>query len=102
MVRVRPRVAGEDVIICLATLVPHRGVGQLAVTSRGFEGQFAVRKNEGENTGSSRLEASESVAGETVGSLLGVHVQEGDQLRPGEGDVMEIFLRILNVKFSCL
>ena len=94
--------AGGGMVIGPTSVIPHLGVGLVVLTFPIFEGQFTVRIHEGENTGSSRLESGESVAGETVGSLQGVHVQEGDQLRPGEGDVLEIFLHILNIQFSCL
>ena len=100
MVRVSSGEAGGDVVIGPTHLKSDRRVGLLVLTLAILEGQFTVRVDEGENTGSSSLEAGESVAGETVGSLQGVHVEEGDQLRPSEGQRLEMFLRLLNIQFS--
>ena len=102
VVLVSSGVAGRGDVIGPALLVHHRRVRLVVLTFPSFQGQFTVRVDEGENTGSSWLEAGESVAGETVGSLLGVHVEEGHQLGPSEGQTLEIFLRLLDVQFSTL
>ena len=100
MVVVAPGEAGGGVVIPPTLVISDRAAGLVLLTEPSFEGQLAVRIHEGESTGSSRLEAGESVAGETVGSLQGVHVEEGDQLRPSEGQRLEMFLHLLNVQFS--
>ena len=102
MVVVAPGEAGGGVVIPLTLVKSGIIVCQVLLTEPRFEGQLTVRKHEGESTGSSRLEAGESVAGETVGALQGVHVEESHQLRPSEGQRLEMFLHLLNVQFSTL
>ena len=100
MVVVAPGEAGGGVVIPPALLIGDRGACLVLLTEPSFEGQLTVRIHEGESAGSSRLEAGDCVAGETVGSLQGVHVEEGDQLGPGEGQRLEMFLNLLNIQFS--
>ena len=97
---VSSRVTVGRIINHFASLIGDWSLINLAST--GFDNQLTVRKYEGENTGSSRSEASQSVAGETVGSIHCVHIKEGDQLGPGERQILEIFLRILQVYCSIL
>ena len=78
-IEICPSVAGVDVVMHLA---PLEGLGRGVGAPAGLEGERTVREHIGEHAGSAGPQAGQRVAGEAVGALDGVHVQEGDQLRP--------------------